>query len=96
MRYCQRTDWDGAVIVGKRFCVITIRRKRGLFSPANESEYRRNRNDIPNIYRIKCEYGSIDILLGFGGSVFIDLWDFDRCRVFYVKTQYLTRTGTVG
>jgi hypothetical protein len=46
----------------------------------NEAEYRQNRNDIPNIYCRGCEYGSIDILLGFGGSIFIYLWDFDRCR----------------
>jgi hypothetical protein len=30
-RYRQRTDWDGAVIVGKRFCTLTLWRKRELF-----------------------------------------------------------------
>jgi hypothetical protein len=74
-RYRQKTDWDGAVIVGKRFCTLALRRKRGLFDPANESLYRRNRIDIP--YK-GCKYGSIGILLGFSGSVFIYLWDFVR------------------
>jgi hypothetical protein len=64
-RYCQRTSWDGAVFVSKQFCTPLLRQKRGLFHPANESVDRQNRNDIPNIYGKGCEYGSIDILLGF-------------------------------
>jgi hypothetical protein len=36
-----------------------------------------------------------DILLGFGGSVFIYLWDCDWCRfVKELKVQYHTRTVT--
>jgi hypothetical protein len=48
-----------------------------FFDRANESEYRQKHIDIPSTYCKGCEYGSIDILLGFGGSIFIDLWDFD-------------------
>jgi hypothetical protein len=94
LRYCQRTDWDGAVIVRKRFCTPFLRRKRGHFDPASESEDRQNRNDILNIYSKGCEYGSIDILLGFGGSVFMYLWVFDWCR-FLIKNgqQYHARIG---
>jgi hypothetical protein len=80
LRYRQKTDWNGAIIVGKRFFTLALWRKHGLFDPANEAEYRRSRNDIPNTYQKGCEYSSIDILLGFGGSIFIHLWDFDRCR----------------
>jgi hypothetical protein len=76
LRYRQRTDWDGAIIVSKQLCTLAIRHKRGLFDPANESEYRQIRNGIPNIYGKGCKYGSIDILLG----VLIYVWDFDRCR----------------
>jgi hypothetical protein len=72
---CHRANWDGAVFVGNRLCTLTLRRKRGLFEPANKAEYRRIRNDIPNIYCKGCVYGSIDILLGFSGSVFKYLWD---------------------
>jgi hypothetical protein len=54
--------------------------KTWTFDPAKGSEYRRNRNDIPNIYGGGCKYGYIDILLGFSGSEFISLWDFDWCR----------------
>jgi surface protein len=91
LRYRQRTDWDGAVFVGKRFCTPFLRRKRGLFDPANESKDRQNRDDILNIYGKGCEYGSIDILLGFGGSLFLYLWDFDRCRVYIAKGQFHAR-----
>jgi hypothetical protein len=48
--YRQRSDWDGAVIVGKRFCTSTLWRKGGLFDPVNEYKYRRNRTDL--IYNI--------------------------------------------
>jgi hypothetical protein len=69
----------GAVIVSRQFCTLSLRQKRGLFDHANESEYRQNHNDIIDIYGKRCEYGSIDILLGFSRSVFICFWNVVRC-----------------
>jgi hypothetical protein len=69
-----------------------------LFDPANvESEYRRNRYNISNIYGEECEYGSIDTLLVFGGSipVFIYLRHFDRCRYRYVPVLPKCSIGIV-
>jgi hypothetical protein len=50
---------------------------------------------MPNKFGKECEYASIDIFLGFGGSVLICLWKFDQFGFEKFKVQYFNRTRAV-